>query len=90
MKSSLVTHGFNDYTDAQKVLYMIGGIKIANPETCIETITTNDALREDFGHAALHIMDFLVRQKNPNPNRNISDVNTGRGGGEGKSGQGNP
>ena len=61
VKSSLVTHGFNDYTDAQKVLYMIVGINIANPETCIETITTNDALREDFGHAALHIMDFLVR-----------------------------
>ena len=63
VKSSIVTHGFNYYTDAQKVHYLIDGIKTANLETCIETITTNDALREDFGCAARHIMDFLVIQE---------------------------
>ena len=77
VKYSLVTHGFTDYTDAQKVCYLIDGIKTANIETCIEMITTNDALREDFGRAACHIMDLLVRQKSRNPNRNISGVNTG-------------
>ena len=45
-------------------------------------------MREGFGRAARHIMDFLVRQKARNPNRNISGVNTGRGGGGGKSGRG--
>ena len=75
-------------THAQKVRYLIDGIKTANLETCIETITTNYALREDSGRAACHIMDFLVRQKSRNPNRNISGVNTGQGGGGGKSGRG--
>ena len=88
VKSSLVTPGFSDYTDAKKVCYMIDGIKTANLETCIETITTNDALHENFGRTARHIMDFLVREKSQNPNRNISGVNTGRCGGGGKSGQG--
>ena len=60
VKSLLVTHGFTDYTDAQKVCCLIDSIKTANLETCIETITTNNALREDFGRAAYHIMDFLV------------------------------
>ena len=87
VKSSLVTYGFTDYTNAQKVLYLIDGIKTANLETCIETITTNDVLREYFGRAARHIMDFLVRQKARNPNRNISGFNTDRGGGRGKSGR---
>ena len=59
-------------THAQKVRYLIDGIKTANLETCIETITTNDALREDFFRTARHIMDFLVRQKARNPNHNIS------------------
>ena len=88
MKSSLVIHGFTDYTDAQKFCYLIDRIKTANIETCIETITTNNALREDFGRAAPHIMDLLVRQKAQNPNRNIYGVNTGRGGGGGNIGQG--
>ena len=87
-KSSLVTHGFTDYTNAQKVCYLIDGINTANLETCIETITTNDALSEDFGRIARHIMDFLVRQKARNPKRNISGVNTDQGGGGGKSGRG--
>ena len=88
VKSSLVTHGFTDYIDDQKFRYLIDGIKTANLETCIQTITTNDDLRENFGCAACHIMDFLVRQKAPNPNRNISGVNTGRGGYGFKSGRG--
>ena len=88
VKSSLATHGFTDYNDAQKVRYLIDGIKTANIETCIETITTNDALREDFGRATRHIMDFLVIQKARNPNHNISGVSTGRGGGGEKSGRG--
>ena len=67
MKSSLVTHGFTDYNDAQKVRYLIDGFKTANIETCIETITTNNALREYFGRAAHHIMEILVRQKARNP-----------------------
>ena len=47
VNSSIITHGFTDFTDAQKACYLIDGIKTANLETCIETITTNDALRED-------------------------------------------
>ena len=88
VKSSLVTHGFTDYTDAQKVRYLIDGIKTSYLETCIETIMTNDDLCEDFGHAARHVMDFLVIQKAKNSNSNISGVNTGRDGGGGKSGRG--
>ena len=85
MKSSLVTYGFNDYTDAQKACYLIDGIKTANLETCIETITTKDALREDLAALISHY-GFPCQTEGPKPQSQHLRINTGQGGGRGKSG----
>ena len=78
IKATLTSHGFNAWSEAQKVCYLIIGIKTNIVDTCLANISGSVALRDDFAAVVSHVDDFLVIMKycDPGINRNISGVET--------------
>ena len=67
IKSTLTSHGFNDWSEAQKVFYLIKGINTSIVDTCPDSISGSAALRDDFGVAAHHVTYFIVIMKSRDP-----------------------
>ena len=87
IKATLTSHGFNYWSETQKVLYFIKGINNNLINTFIANISGSATLRDDFAAAARHVADFIVIMKScdTGSNCNISGVDTDRevGGGRG-------
>ena len=86
------SHGFNDWSEAQKVRYLIKGINTNLVDTYLANISGSAALCYDFASEARHVADFIVIIKSlePGRNRNILGVDTDRGGGGGRGCGGGP
>ena len=86
VKDIMTAHGFNYWSEVQKVLYMINGIKTHLVDTFIANISGSSVLRDDFDAAACHVADFIVimKSREPHINQNISGVDTEQGGGGGR------
>ena len=52
IKATLTAHGFNDWSEAYQVHYLIKGININLVENCLANISGSAALRDDFSAAA--------------------------------------
>ena len=83
IKATLTTHGFNDWSEAQKVIYFIKGINTNIDDVCLANISGSAALRDDFAAAAHHVCNLIVimNYRDPGRNCNNSGVDTDRGGG---------
>ena len=86
IKPTLTAHGFNGWSEAQKVWYFIKGINTNIDDTCLSNISRSEALRDDFAVAARHVVDFcvIINSRDPDSNCNILGVDTDRGGGDGR------
>ena len=92
IKATLTTHGFNDCSQAQKVSYLIKGIKTNLVYTCLTNASGSEFLCDDFALAARHVAEFLMIMKSRDlgSNHNILGVDTDQGGGSGRWREGRP
>ena len=91
IKATMTAHGLNDWSEAQKVFYLIKRIKINIFETYIANSSGSADLHDEFSAAARYVADFLViiKSHDPGSNRNILGVDTDQGGDGGwRSGEG--
>ena len=86
IKATLTAHGFNDWSEAQKVIYLIKSIKTNIVEHFPSNISGSAVLRDDFVAAAHHVAEFvvIVSSLDHGINHNISGVNTEQGDGSGQ------
>ena len=92
IKDTLTAHGFNYWSEAQKVRYLVKRIQINLVNTCPANISGSAALHDDLAAVARHVPDFLIiiNFRDPCSNRNISGVDTDRDGGGGRGHIGGP
>ena len=92
IKPTLTAHGFNGWSEAQKVWYLIKGINTNLVDTCIDSISRSVAFHDDFATAALNIAEFIVivKSRDPGSNCNILGVYTDQRGGVGRRCGGGP
>ena len=78
INATLTDHGFNDWSEAHKVIYLIKGIKTNLGDTCLANIREAVAICDYFVSAARHVAEFIVimRSHNPSRNHNIKGVYT--------------
>ena len=98
VKATLTANGCNDWSEGQKVRYLIIVINTKIVGAFFANISGLEVLCDDFDVAARHVNDFLVimNYRDPVINHNISDVENdqgdgssrGRGGGPGRGGRG--
>ena len=78
IKATMTAHGFNDWSEAHKVCYLIKVINTNIVDTCLSNISMSEVLCDDFSAAERHVANFLAIMNSPDPgsNRNISSVDT--------------
>ena len=83
-------NSFNDFSELEKVNFLLQGIKVSEVDVAIATIQASRTLMEDFSQACVIISDFLrVRVGcGTGKNRSIAAVNTHKSGGGGGRGNG--
>ena len=83
----LVIHGHHDFTEREKVYYLLRGIKVHDLEATITMIESSDEHRENFESAQLLLTEAVRRAAARKLTRTISMTATGRCG-RGNSGRG--
>jgi hypothetical protein len=82
-------HGFNDFTDREKVLNFTNGIETNLYDYAILAINTDTlGARINFEKASLKMLDYKAIIDERHKARNVSSYTTGRGGGGGHNGGG--
>ena len=71
IKATLTAHGFNDWSEVQKIFHLNKVIKTNLVNTCPANISRSASLRDDFSAAARHVAEFLVIMKSCDPGSNL-------------------